>query len=80
MGEKLKVRAIARGGDGDYQYAVYYKKASSEKWVTVSSYGDKYAFYIIPQKAMAYDVRVCVKDGTGKEEVKEMSFNVTPAE
>ena len=80
LGEKLKVRAIARGGDGDYQYAVYYKKASSEKWVTVSSYGDKYAFYIIPQKAMAYDVRVCVKDGTGKEEVKEMSFNVTPAE
>ena len=79
LGEKVKIRAIAKGGDGNYQYAFYYKKDSSERWSVVSEYSDKYAFVIIPAKATTYTVRVCVKDGTGAEEVKNISLNVTPA-
>ena len=77
IGEKIKVRAIAKGGDGNYQYAVYYKKAASENWSLVHDYSEYYAFNLNPSKATDYKVLVKVKDSTGTEVEKELAFTVT---
>lgn len=77
LGESVKVRAIAKGGDGNYQYAVSYKKSNSSTWHIISNYSDKYAFGIKPGSASNYDIRVDIKDGTGTVESQTLSLTVT---
>ena len=53
------------GGLGDYQYAVYYKRAASSKWTTVSSWTDKSDFVITPISVNGYNICVKIKDKNG---------------
>ena len=76
LGEKLKIRAVAEGGAGDYQYEVYYKKANSAKWSRVHDYSYLYAFNITPATATQYEVRINVKDKNGEVETKILTFDV----
>ena len=77
LGEKLKVRGAAKGGTGDYQYAFYYKKATSEKWTRVHDYSDVRAVNIIPAKAVDYDIMVKVRDNAGEVSTKTFTLAVT---
>ncbi len=76
-GDKVKVRAIAKGGTGDYQYAAYYKKASSGKWSVIHEYSENNAFNITPSSAVDYEVRVLVKDSAGNVSEKILPLTVT---
>ena len=64
-GESVYVKAAAVGGLGDYQYAVYYKRAASSKWTTVSSWTDKSDFVITPISVNGYNICVKIKDKNG---------------
>lgn len=75
LGESIKLRAIAKGGDGNYEYKFSYKKASSEKWYVVKNYSDTVAVGLKPGSATTYDIVISVKDGTGT--VIDQAFKVT---
>ena len=77
LGEKVKVRGIAKGGSGDYQYAFYYKKASSTKWTRVLDFSTVRAVNIKPTTAVTYDVLVKVKDSSGNIVSKTFTLRVT---
>lgn len=59
------VTAKASGGAGHYTYAVLYKKASSQTWITAQSYGTNTSVKIKPSSAVKYDISVKVKDSKG---------------
>ena len=80
LGEKVKVRCKAVGGDGDYQYAVSYKKSSSENWHTLRDYDENNVIVMKPGSATNYDIKVTVKDGTGLEVDTVLSLTVTKPE
>ena len=71
----MTVNVKASGGTGGYTYAVYYKKASAEKWSTAQSYGTNTTVTIKPAAAVKYDVCVKVKDSKGK--IAKQYFTVT---
>lgn len=75
LGESVKLRAIAKGGDGSYQYKFSYKKASSETWHVLKDYSDAVAVGLKPGTASTYDIVISVKDGTGT--VIDNSFQLT---
>ena len=77
LGEKVKVRCFATGGMGDYQYAVYYKKHTSEKWSKLRDYGTSNIVMLKPGVAVPYDVRVDVMDKSGKVASKTLTLTVT---
>ena len=76
LGDAVKVTAVAKNGEGDYQYAVYYKKASSNKWSTAKKYSDVQTVKIRPSAATTYDVCVKVKDAAGNVAKKYFTVNV----
>jgi len=65
LGSSVTVNAAAFGGSGDYSYAVYYKKAASNTWTTVKSYGKTATASVKPAAVGSYDVCVKVKDTNG---------------
>ena len=77
LGEKVKVRCFAEGGTQPYQYAVYYKKATSEKWMKLMGYGESNIIMLKPAAAVKYDVKVYVKDSSNKTVTKTLSLTVT---
>ena len=77
LGEKVKVRCFAEGGTQPYQYAVYYKKATSEKWMKLRGYGESNIIMLKPAAAVKYDVKVYVKDSSNKTVTKALSLTVT---
>ena len=65
--EKLKLEAQGVDGSGSYEYAFYYKKSKSEKWVRTRDFSEKSAAIISPKAATDYDIMVKVRDTkTGK--------------
>ena len=75
LGETITANAVAEGGSGSYQYAVYYKKTSDTKWTTGQNYASNNTVTVKPAKATTYDVCVKVKDNQNNE-VKKF-FTVT---
>ena len=78
VGETVTVQASATGGNGDYLYAVQYKKATDTKWTNVQSFDANGTITVAPMKAVPYQVRVTVKDEDGNESVKILDVNVVP--
>ena len=74
LGEKVKIRASAKGGAGSYQYAVFYKKAASSNWIKIHDYSENYAFGIKPNAATDYEFRVDVMDAD--DTVVSKTFNL----
>ena len=66
LGETVTVNAKAVLGDGDYTYAVLYKKKADTKWTVKQNYSTNDTIVVKPAKATDYDVCVKVKDSTGK--------------
>jgi len=65
LGDEVTVNASAAGGEGNYTYAVFYKRASDTKWTTKQDFAENASVAIKPTKAVDYDVCVKVKDSTG---------------
>lgn len=67
LGGTIDITGAASGGKGPYTYSYYYKKASSTKWVLKGTANTKEtAASIKPSAAVVYDIKVVVKDSTGK--------------
>ena len=66
LGGTATVNAKAVLGDGDYTYAVLYRKKTDTKWTVKQNYSTNDTITIKPAKATDYDVCVKVKDSTGK--------------
>lgn len=77
LGEKVKVRTRATGGGEDHQFAVYYKKASSERWIRVRDYSYDPASNIVPKTAATYDIKVNARDDRGTVVTKTFQLTVT---
>lgn len=75
LGKSVKITAAASGGKGGYTYAVYYKKASSDKYSLVKDFTSGTSFAINPKAAVAYNIKVIAKDSSGKQSSKV--FNIT---
>lgn len=76
LGEKVKVRCRASGGDGSYTYAVYYRKAGSDKWITAQKYDANNLVIIKPGAAVKYEICIKVKDGRGTMTKKYITLPV----
>ena len=79
LGSSLTVKADAAGGTGNYEYAVFYKKASSTAWTTQQNYSTKAKVTIKPSAAVNYDVCVKVRDSAGTVSKKYFTVTVTAA-
>lgn len=76
LGEKVKVRCFATGGKGDHWSAVYYKKASSDKWIMLRNYSTRNIVMVKPSAAVPYEVRVDIKDKGGNMASKTFTLTV----
>ena len=75
LGNTIDITCSATGGSGFYQYAVYYKKSSADKWNTKQSYSSNTNVSIKPASKTKYDVSVKVKDSLGN--VTKKAFTIT---
>ena len=64
-GNTVTVISAAKGGSGEYKFAVFYKKVESEKWVTVHGYNDEPEAVIKPKSRAHYRICVKAKDSQG---------------
>ena len=78
-GESVYVTAAAQGGQGEYTYAVFYKKESSPKWSTVHGYNNDITTEITPKNPVAYKVCIKAKDKAGTIAKKYFDLMVTKA-
>ncbi len=76
LGNIITINAKAEGGAGNYKYAVYYKKATSDKWITAQSFKSNATVIIKPAVATKYNVCVKVKDSDGTIDVKRFTVDV----
>ena len=72
---RIMVEADAAGGKGGYEFAVYYKKASSSKWVCAKEYSAARTARIRPGSRTDYQIMIKVKDKVGK--VAQKTVNIS---
>lgn len=75
-GSTVTVMSAAKGGSGEYKFAVFYKKVESEKWVTVHGYNDEPEAVIKPKSCAHYRICVKAKDSEGSISKKYFDVNV----
>lgn len=81
LGESVTVNSAAKGGSGAYSYAVFYKKAESQKWTTVHRYTSDEQTEVRPLNATTYKICVKVKDEAANVAKKYFTIEVSrPAE
>ena len=76
LGKSITVNCAAKEGTAPYTYAVYYRKAGTTKWTTAQGYKTNATVKITPKAAVNYEIRVAVKDATGKIARKDMTLVV----
>ena len=76
LGESVTVSCMAEGGEPEYKYAVFYRKAGTDKWHTVQGFKTNPLVYITPQSAADYEIRVSVKDTAGHTARKDLKLSV----
>ena len=77
LGDSVTIICSAQNGMGSYQYAVYYKKASSTTWTKLRGYNSGYVLSLTPKAAVNYDIRVDAKDAGGNVSSKVLPLTVT---
>ena len=76
-GDTVKLTGKASGGTSPYTYAFYYKKSTASSWTTVgTAFGTATTASFKPTASDSYDVKVVVKDSTGKTVTKTFSLMV----
>ncbi len=76
LGKSVTINCAAKGGTAPYTYAVYYRKAGTTKWTTAQGYKTNATVKITLKAAVNYEIRVAVKDATGKIVRKDMILAV----
>ena len=79
LSKSIKVYCSASGGTAPYKYSVFYKKASSSKWVLLEANTAKTSVIFKPSSAVKYEIKVIVKDSAGNSASKIMPLSVTKA-
>ena len=74
-GESVEVKCSAKGGAGDYRYAVFYKQKSQTKWTVQQDFSENAAVSVKPSKATDYDI--CIKAEDKNNTVIKTYFTVT---
>lgn len=74
VGTQIKLTASASGGEGQLQYRFAYQKG--DQWLTLKDYSSPNSAIWTPVTAGAYTLGVFVKDSSGTEELKTMTFQV----
>ena len=77
LGNKVKVRCYAKGGTGEYTYAVYYKKSSKTNYTKLRDFKGTNIVMFKPAAAVSYDIQVKAKDSSGKIVSKVLKLKVT---
>ncbi len=80
FGDTVTVNARASGGLGEYTYAVYYKKSTSDKWTNIQKFSENACVAFKPAAAVSYDVMVKAQDERGVIVKKVITVNVTKPE
>ena len=75
LGESIRINCSATGGSGEYTYAVYYKRASADKWSRKQNYSANTSVSIKPAAKTTYNISVKVKDSLGN--ISKKYFDVT---
>ena len=78
LGSSVTIKGAAAGGTSPYQYSAYYKKSSSSTYTKIRDYSTNATMTVTPAAATTYDIRVKVKDNTGKVVNKDFTVKVTP--
>ena len=78
LGSSVTIKGAAAGGTAPYQYAVYYKKTAATTYSAVQTYSTDKTINVTPAAITTYDIRVKVKDNTGKVVNKDFTVKVTP--
>lgn len=74
-GTAVKVTGKASGGTSPYKYAFYYKRTTSDSWMTMgTAYGTATSGSFTPKAAGTFNVKASVKDNSGK--IVSKSFTV----
>ncbi len=76
LGKSITVNCAAKEGTAPYTYAVYYRKAGTEKWTAAQGYKENAQVKITPKAAADYEIRVFVKDASGKTARKNFTLAV----
>ena len=76
IGSSVNVTASAKGGSGNLQYAVLYKKKSDTKWTVKQNFSTNTTVSVKPANATDYDICVKVRDSDGNVEKKFFVLNV----
>lgn len=77
-GTTVTLNASATGGQGDYRYALMYKKSGSTTWTKIGTkYGTASTGSFKPGKKVPYDIMINVKDSAGTIKSKTFTLNVT---
>ncbi len=79
LGNSVTVTGKATGGTAPYQYAAYYKKATSAEYTKARAYSTTQKMTIKPAAATTYNVRIKVKDSKGIVSNKDFTVKVTNA-
>ncbi len=75
LGETVVITGSAEGGVGTCAYAFYYRKASASGWTTLGTpFSSATTASFQPGAEAAYQVKVVVKDASGKTEAKILSL------
>ncbi len=76
-GETLKLTGKASGGTSPYSYSFYYKKSDESSWQAIGkAYDGTATASFKPTSVSSYDIRIVVKDSTGKTAAKVFSVIV----
>ena len=71
VGTAVKINGSATGGTGTYTYEFYYKRQGASSWSTFgTNYRTDTTATLKPSSAGSFDVRVYVKESSGKTAVK----------
>lgn len=76
LSSSVTLKGAATGGDGNYTYGVYYKKAADTKWTTKQDFKANANVSITPANEGKYNICIKVKDGTGTVEKKYFDITV----
>ena len=77
VGQTINISCSAKDGAGSYQYAVYYKRESSDSWTLKQNYSANDKVSIKTKTATVYDISVKVKDSAGNVSKKYFKVKAT---
>ncbi len=79
LGQSFRLTGKAKGGEGGYTYAVYYKQKTQTTWTKAQDYQSSVTALVIPKAATDYTIRVKLKDANGTVVNKDFEVTVSKA-